>query len=158
MVKKYLNSDIVIGILIIILSFTLIINTEYMPEEASMFPNVVLRLSLTMGLILAIIGVRKVRNIETQKKESSTELNNIKNPLIVFGIILGFAILFRLLGFYISSAIFIVIYMMFYGERRIKVILPTALLLNAGVFILFEIIFKASLPKGILSIIGGVIL
>lgn len=156
--KKYLNSDIVIGVLIVVISFTLIINTKYMPEQASIFPIIVLRISLIMGFVLAIFGVGKIRGNETQKNESAVRLSDVKNPLIAFLIILGFAIFFRFLGFYISSALFIVIYMMFYGERRIKILLPTALLLNVGVFILFEIIFNARLPKGILSIIGGVIL
>ncbi len=56
------------------------------------------------------------------------------------------------LGIYVASAIFIALFMLWFGRYRIYVAVPLAIAISLALFITFEIWFLVPLPKGPLEL------
>ena len=59
------------------------------------------------------------------------------------------------LGMYVPTALYIVWFMRRIGRYRVRKILPVALGVTFGAFVMFEIWFKVPLPKGPLESLLG---
>lgn len=64
----------------------------------------------------------------------------------IIGMLLAYIILMDLIGFVISTLIFLVASMLFYGEKRIKVLIPVSIAVTACVFLLWTQVFNIPLP------------
>ncbi len=64
----------------------------------------------------------------------------------IIGMLLVYIVLMNLIGFVISTLLFLVASMLFYGEKRIKVIAPVSAGLTAFVFLLWTQVFNIPLP------------
>lgn len=73
-----------------------------------------------------------------------------KGAAIMAAALLGYAIALPLVGFFASSAVFLVASMTLFGVSPLTVAIPTSVGLLATLFILFEYLLGVPLPHGAL--------
>lgn len=154
--KKRINSDTVSGLIIVVISIFFLSFTKKMPDGAAQFPKIMLSLLGVLGFILALRGLRAAIINKSDSKESLS-FNSEKNPMIAIALIVIYAVLLKVVGFYISTAIYTIIFMLFFREKRIKIILLTVLGINIFIYLLFVVQLKVELPQGILNLFGGLV-
>lgn len=156
--KKWLNADVVSGLFIIILSLFFLLIAGKMPAGAAQFPKIILYILGVLGFILMVTGIRKILT-EKSELNSNDEVEKIslKNPLTAIAIIGCYGILIRILGFYFATVVYIIIFMIFFGERDVKKIIITAILVNVFVYLLFAVQLHVRLPKGLLGTLVRVV-
>ena len=154
--KKLINSDSIIGLLIIIMSVFFLIKANEMPDSAARFPKIILFTLGSLGFVLMLKGLR-ISTKKTFNSQVTISLNSIKNPFIAIALITLYVILIKILGFYVSTAIYTGLFMFFFKEKKIATIFLTALGINLFVYLLFAVQLNVELPKGFLYLLEGLV-
>lgn len=155
-----IRSYIVIAIMLIISIVALIGSIQIYQKRpglanAGMYPLLMSGL-MVASMIGAILEARRLsreeKNVQEEQKEEKVFLAALKAefpPRTVFlgACIIGYGILFRFIGFYISTAIFMVVSMLgLYRGKRIKMVLGVTLLTLICVYGIIEKLFNIPLP------------
>ena len=154
--KKRLNSDTVSGLIIVVISIFFLSFTNKMPAGAARFPKIMLSLLGILGFILVLRGLRASIINKFNGKEAISP-NSEKNPMIAIALIAIYAVLLKVIGFYIATTVYIILFMLFFQEKRIKIILLTVLGINIFIYLLFVVQLNVELPQGILNLFGGLV-
>ena len=114
---------------------------------AASWPRAVILLMAITALVHARIEFRKARLVE----ERAEERDEGETPLAALGLFLIPLVYVWLLprtGFYLTTPLFLVAYLLYVGERRWPVILSTTLVIITLVFLVFAKLFYVALPVG----------
>ncbi len=145
--KRKINMDVFIGIALALFSLYLLFETYSIKVESARFPRLIILLLLALSVVVIILGIRKtVRPEIVPEDESVVEFKIIRIPLIVFLMISVYIALINFIGFYLSTLLFIPVFMYYYGIKSIKTILLTDVLLNVFVYVLFSQMLNVILP------------
>ena len=145
--KHKINIDVFIGIALTVLSGFFFYETVKMHPVAARFPKVVFGLFIIMSVLLTILGIRKTLKPELAlKSDFQLNLLVIRAPLAVFGIICGYMVLMYFTGFFISTLVFIPVFMIYYGVKSIRTIVLTNVFLNLFVYLVFVKLLKVVMP------------
>ncbi|MCK9548649.1 MAG: tripartite tricarboxylate transporter TctB family protein [Sphaerochaeta sp.] len=151
---KY-NSEMVIGVLLTIASGILfaripieIKTLEQTMVNAQTVPRIALGGLSLFSFILFLQGVflipKKVIVFDQAFKESRGFKDTIR-ALIYIGILIIYTMVFRYLGFIVSSIYLIFAILIYYGARK-KSYYAIALSVSAGVYLVFTFVLNISLP------------
>jgi hypothetical protein len=109
-----------------------------------------------LAIVLAIFTVLLLINTFIVKSDNTGEYNPIqfnngaiKRVFAITGTLVIFVLMLQILGFLISSFIFIGLVMFVMGERRSKWLLGTSFSITLGIWIVFELLLKLMLPRPI---------
>lgn len=116
-----------------------------------------------IGILSILIVLMIVNIVKTYKKQKSdyaavkkTDLSKLFNldifrSKLLIGIVLLFVLALTMdtLGFLLSSFIFLCAYIRLFGEKRLKVIILSALSITILLYILFQFLLGVRLPRGI---------
>ncbi len=109
-------------------------------------------LPLSLGLIVAVLGgaiaLRPSRG--RAAKEPAGAGGRLRIAATLAGLVL-YALVFERLGFLISSSAFVVLLLVFYGERRWPVVLAVAVGAAVATYAVFARWLGVPLPPGILD-------
>ena len=141
-VKKN-NTDVTIGIVIIIFSVLMMLPTRDMPDGAELFPRIILTCFIILGCLNIIAGLKKGKVIRNQK-------NNIKNILITITAVLAYVLMIQFIGFFVSTVLFIVGFLYCFGQKKKSVIIFCIIGVCLFVYLLFIMQLNLTLPKGLL--------
>ncbi|MDH3663342.1 MAG: tripartite tricarboxylate transporter TctB family protein [Alphaproteobacteria bacterium] len=114
---------------------------------AASWPRAVVLLMATTALIHAALQFRKA---ETSTSGADGDGNG-ERPLASLGLFvipLIYAWLLPRTGFYLTTPVFLISFLLYVGERRWHVILATTLLIMALVLLVFAKLFYVALPVG----------
>lgn len=142
------NSDTGSGLFLVVLSIAGIVYTATHGFKSTIglspgfFPTFVFAVIGICGLALVIKSLRL--------KERSWPKFKWGKLGAIIGMLLVYIVLMELIGFIISTALFLVASMLFYGERRLKVLIPVTVCVTAVVFLLWTFVFNIPLPTIIL--------
>ncbi|MEN8831774.1 tripartite tricarboxylate transporter TctB family protein [Pacificibacter sp.] len=114
-----------------------------------LFPNIGGSLTLIFGLLIALQKNGETETAALQTKDARVSLG------LVLGITLGFILLLSQLGFLISVFLTLAAFLVVFGERRVRVILPVALGVPVVVHLIFLNLFALELPTGPLDFLLG---
>lgn len=113
--------------------------------------------SLYLLVTTVIFSKKSVLNktIETSEDNRQEEQNIFSatgtiRAYIMMGIALVYLVFMMLVGFKISTTLFIIFIMLFMGEKRIWLALVTGVGSSVGLYFLFYNIFRINLPVGML--------
>jgi hypothetical protein len=102
---------------------------------------------IIMSVLLVVLGIRKTLRPElTLKSDTLLKFKVVRTPLIVFGIVALYMALIKFTGFFISTAIFVPVFMVFYGIRKVRLLIITDVALNLFVYVLFVRLLKVVMP------------
>lgn len=109
-------------------------------------------LPASLGLIVAALGgTIALRPSPGRRREALTDPGARHRIAATMIILVLYALVFERLGFLISSASFVALLMVFYGERRWPVILAVALGAALATYAVFARWLGVPLPPGILG-------
>lgn len=145
--KRRVNNDVYIGIALALLSAFFLWESINMHAGAGLFPRIIFTLFLFLSLVIAALGVRKTINPALCTKDDYLlSFKVVKSPLIVFGTIALYVVLLNNWGFYISTTIFMPLFLFLFGERRIVRIILTTVGTNLIIYLLFVRLLNVVLP------------
>jgi len=113
--------------------------------EAGYFPfyiSLIFMLSSTVTLYQAVIVDRKQKPVSFVDKESFKQVMAVLLPAIVF--VLGV----QLIGIYVSSVLYIAIFMVWLGKYPIWKAIAVSLGVSVALYLMFEFWFQVPLPHG----------
>ena len=145
--------DIGVATLLIILSAVVFILSSGYPVPKSGLPvNAVPR--MLAGIIIVLSGALVINALKnTVKRPLCFEgfTKGSKLILIVIGLLIGYILILKRLGFIISSILLMAILLLVFGERRklILTIVPIGFVIS--LYIIFQKFAMVPLPKGILK-------
>jgi hypothetical protein len=113
--------------------------------EAGYFPfyiSLIIMLSSTVTLYQSAIVNKKKKTESFVDREPSKQVMAVLLPAIVF--VLGV----QLIGIYVSSALYIAIFMVWLGKYRIWKAVAVSIGVSAALYLMFEYWFQVPLPHG----------
>jgi len=113
--------------------------------EAGYFPfyiSLIFMLSSTVTLYQAVIVDRKQKPVSFVDKESFKQVMAVLLPAIVF--VLGV----QFIGIYVSSVLYIAIFMVWLGKYPIWKAIVVSLGVSVALYLMFEFWFQVPLPHG----------
>jgi len=145
--RRKINNDVFIGFGLAALSIFLLFETRDFLPQAAQLPRIVFVILLVMSLILFIMGLRKTLKPELWEKDDFLlGFKAVRMPLVMFFILTGYLVLMYFTSFFISTAIFIPVCMIFLGVKKVRVILLTNVALNLFVYFAFVRVLRVMLP------------
>lgn len=151
MKKRFLHLDVFVGIMFLLLGIFGFIGTINMPEKAAAFPKIILSLMILLSIILLLFGIKKTIKMERAGGEvPALNFTELGAPLAVAALTFFYVLCVWKVGFYVSTAIFIFVMMVFFNERSIKRIMLTILICLVFLYIIFTWQLGVIMPKGFL--------
>lgn len=145
-----IHQDAFIGIGITIFSLYFYIKTGDIPTGADLFPQIILTTFGLLGIAIFISGLRKGKKQQEENNEEKLKVLELKLPMFSLLVIVIYIALLNVLGFFVSTTLFIIGFMIFYQMKSIKVIAMTVIIVNLFIYLLFVYQLNVQLPKGLL--------
>ena len=143
---KSRKQDLVIGLIVVAIGVAMFIGTKDFPDVTQLYSRIVLIIFTVIGAVLvltSLINAKKPGGEEVSVKE-------FVNPLIIFAIVVAYVVLIDLVGFFVSSALFMPACMLFMGYKKPLPMILTTIGMLAFIYILFVVQLKVRLPHGFL--------
>lgn len=128
MKKKYIHQDIYIGAVCLGVCLLFYSLNMSLPFEAAFMPKLLCVLLMVLSACILMSGIKKSKVTEQEQESPAITWNTMKIPLIAWGIVLAYALLFYLVGYYIATGIMLAVFMRFMKQTSWKRIL----LIDAG--------------------------
>ncbi len=123
--------------------------------NARFYPRVVGFVVLTIAIIEIFIAVKHVitetAEAETPETEKDVQKNALNNRrLIIFiTMIIIYQVLFFVIGFVLSTLVFLVAVFRFLGCRSKVKLIVTSVVMTGTIYLLFSVVLNVPLPRGI---------
>jgi len=139
--------------------FLFILASDY-PEMARTFP----RLVLVMIMVVTLLDMINLMRAEKEKTTSGEENDGIEavrpgqqlKVLYMVALIFIFFLFMLLFGLAVGIFLFLLFSGWTLGYRRLKMLVFSAVIITAFVYLIFQVIMKSFLPEGIIfTLIGG---
>jgi len=114
---------------------------------AASWPRAVILLMATAAIAHAVMRLRGAKSTAV-RVEQENGAGDLVTSLGLFIIPLVYAWLLPRTGFYLTTPVFLLAFLLYVGERRIAVLLATTALITALVFLVFAKLFYVALPVG----------
>jgi hypothetical protein len=145
--KKY---NIILVILMLLIAGGVFYQTKDMPDEilgtlgAAHWPRFIAVMLLIFTALLLIQTI-------FSKSSSSSPLNfksgGIKRVFALFGILIAFGLALPILGFQLSSFLFIIAVMLVMGEKKKSWIVGSSVGITVVIYIIFDYVLTLMLPR-----------
>lgn len=136
MKKKQLHQDVFIGFVCLVLCVLIYALNSSLPSEAAMMPRFLDGLLLILSLLIIGQGIQKSKTpAEEQKKLLVWE--DFKVPLIAWGMVGLYLVLFWLAGYFLATAVIIPLFMRFMKQTSWKRIIA----IDAGYLLVVYLVF-----------------
>ena len=145
MEKKKLHQDVYIGIACLILTALVFFLNRDLPGDAAMMPRLMGGIMGILSVVIIISGFRK-----SDKEFLSMDV--VKIPLITWGLVAGYVILFHLVGYFIATAISVVVLMRFMKRKSWPAILIITAIYLAIMY--FAFVMQMHVPVNNLGLLG----
>ena len=140
--------DLCIGLVVSAVGLWAIFQTFSMPADTQPYTLCVTIVFTALGLLLT---GRSIYYRKTPSHDSTVvHAKTFVNPLIAFIMILAYTLLLDKIGFFVTSAIFMVVMSLWMGYRKFHFIALTVVGLLGFIYWLFVIQLSVVLPGGIL--------
>jgi len=160
-----MSREHVVGLICIAISIAVLCITPSFPKgQASVnitgpafFPNVLAVAFIILGINQIITAFRSARKTQkaviSDNQKDAQRSKKIVMSVEFVALMIGFIAFFNILGFFISTTIFLFLLMVFLGLKWWKSLLYSAIY-TAVIYLLFGVLFTIGLPAGILSGLG----
>lgn len=154
MEKKKVHQDVVIGFVCLLITLFIFWINRNLAADAAMMPRLLAALLAFLSLLMIAEGVRKTKEAAVRNEEPKKYLDwdVVKIPLITWVLIAGYVILFNLVGYFIATAIALVVLMRFMKRRNWAVIIAVIVVFLAIMYYAF--VLKMHVPVNNLGMLG----
>lgn len=140
--------NLVIGLVVIAIGLFGMYNAIGMPDGTRPYTLVVTGIFTVLGLLLA--GNAIVYRNKPAHDCGVVTAKEMINPMIAFLMILVYTLLIPRVGFFVTSAVFMLIMMVWMGYRKIVPMVLTTGIMLGFIYFLFVVQLNVPLPSGIL--------
>jgi len=142
--KRTINRNVWIGLVLVLFSAFFIGQAQDL-GIAKRYPTVILGILGGLSLLLVIQGIHHSMHPEAIKeKHAEINWNTTKLPIVTFLSLVIYLALFKVAGFFISTAIFVPIIMYLFGERKPLPMICTITGLEIFVYVVFVLILNVN--------------
>ena len=137
---------LILSCLVMIESVRLKLNTIHNPGPGFM--------PFCLGLSLAVLSILSFFFLDLRKKGPAfrDDWRRSQNTIYVFAGLIGYLLLFKVLGFYVDTFLLMVYLIKISGERGYKRLFLVSLLTMAVTYLLFYKLLFIPFPQGVLGI------
>lgn len=159
--RKYIHQDLLMAVLLLLIGTAFFIGSFGLPRTDNPINNIHTFPQLASGALILFslfniaAGLRKTRQMNediSSGKNIVPEISfrKLKYPLIGIVMIFLYAVCVAVIGFFVSTAVFMVCSIYYLGYRKIWVILATTAGLELFIYILFVRVLYTRMPAGLL--------
>ena len=153
--RYYVHHDIFVGIVLILFSLTFFLLSRDFPGLSALVPQSFICLLILLALIMMAYALKETRRGNARIREGKPfepeiTLGTVKRPMQGFLFILVYSLCVHYIGFFVSTALFMVAFMAFLRVKSWLQIILSTILMEAFVYALFVMQLKLVLPKGLL--------
>ncbi len=136
--KLKLHQDIYIsGVILLLIAGVFYLSLGFSGDSA-VFPRMLAGGMTVLNLFILAGGIKKTREMNPElDKEAMVRFADVKMPLVVFGFIVIYAVLFNYLGYFIATPLFMLGLMCFYRFRKWKAIILLICFFHLFIWVLF---------------------
>jgi putative tricarboxylic transport membrane protein len=120
------------------------------PDRAATWPLWMWGLLGVFSLILLAGSLRARANPYAEEETGDETSPTISRAGINAGIIIGFAVLVPILGFFVATGLYLIVHMTYLGIRPFSMILAVAIGGVAFLYVLFGFVLGVPIPHGLL--------
>lgn len=120
--KKQIHQDVYIGFAALAVCMAIFALTASLPSDAAMMPRLLSGLMAVLALLIIYHGLAKSKLPADQQKKLIT-WDGLKVPLITWGLVLVYVVLFNLTGYFIATGIMIIVLMRYMKQTSWKLII-----------------------------------
>ena len=121
--RKKLHQDVFIGFGCEAFCLLVIWLNSSLPRNAKMMPNVLCWLMMALAVYIIYDGLKKSKLPEEEQGEKAFNKDAFKIPLITWGLVVLYFVLFYAVGYYIATGIMLIVLMRFMKATSWKTIL-----------------------------------
>ena len=153
--KKYVDADVIVSIFLILVSVYVFVDARSFPADSGLGPMICSVLLVIGSLFVLHAGLKKTRDFRKNAtaemvEKKRTEVKDLGVSLVSLAFCVGYLLLIPRLGFFASTTIFMISFMLYLNVRNYALILIITLGINAILYFLFITQLNVRLPKGIL--------
>lgn len=142
----YINKEKVYSLSVTAISALLTVQAFRYPAESSHFP----RFLCVLMVLFSLISLSRALKEKEPKREEVTFASTIRLPLIVFLTAIAYIFGIAYIGYFVSTAVYMIFMMLLFGERRIVPIGAAIAVFIIVIYALFVHFLGLRLPEGIL--------
>ena len=142
----YINKEKVYSLSVTAISALLTVQAFRYPAESSHFP----RFLCVLMVLFSLISLSRALKEKEPKRKEVTFASTIKLPLIVFLTAIAYIFGIAYIGYFVSTAVYMIFMMLLFGERRIVPIGAAIAVFIIVIYALFVHFLGLRLPEGIL--------
>ena len=159
--KKYFHQDFVLAVILLLVGIAFFAGSFMIPRSDNPVNNIHTFPQLASGALIVFSLFNVKDGWEKSKKLTEDiaagkdivpeiSIKKLKFPLLGAGIILVYAVGIAILGFFVSTAVFMVGMIYWLGYRKVWVILVTTVGLELFIYVLFVRVLYTRMPPGLL--------
>lgn len=142
----YINKEKVYSLSVTVISALLTVQAFRYPAESSHFP----RFLCILMVLFSLISLSKALKDKDAEREEISFASTIKLPLIVFITAIAYIFGIAYVGYFVSTAVYMLFMMLLFGEKRI---IPMGVAIAAFIIVIYALFVHflgLRLPEGIL--------
>ena len=142
--KKAFHQDVYIGLFCLAFSLMVFGLNMHLPADAAMVPRLLAGMLTVLSLFIVFQGMRKSKLPVEEQGEKPISVDAIKIPLITWGLVALYFILFVLIGYFASTGIMLIVFMRFMKRSSWKVCIIIAAVYILLIYIIFVRLLSVS--------------
>lgn len=120
--KKQIHQDVFVGFFCLAICLAIFMLTASLPFDAAMMPRLLASLMVLLAIVIIYQGLEKSKAPAEEQKKLLT-WDGLKIPLITWGLVFVYVVLFNVAGYFISTGIMIIVLMRFMKQTSWKLII-----------------------------------
>jgi putative tricarboxylic transport membrane protein len=143
------RKDLVFSICMVLLSIVLAVQSFRYPSDSAFFPRVLSILLLLLSLLLLIRAFRQPPREERTGIIRGDAFSLMKStPMVVFGSATLYIAVIPVLGFLVSTALFLFGSILYFDRRKLIVAAIYSICFSAAIYFVFHAVLGVTLPRG----------
>ena len=145
------RKNLVFGLCMVLLSTSLIVQCFHYPLESALFPRFLAVILLLLSMVLLIRALRQSRKEGWKRPFLVISSRFFRSPSVqVFGVTAAYIALMSVLGFVVSTVIFIIASVSLLDRKKLKFAFLYGLCYPTILYVIFHFILRVTIPSGFL--------
>ncbi len=141
------KADIVVSIMMFGVGIAAILKASDFPEQSRLMPYIY---SSLLILVAILLGLRAFFGRNAAPEDPAWKDEPIPRVFLVMALVLGYIVSIQILGFYTSTALFMLVFLGVMHAASLFVSLGVSVGTSVAVYYFFEILLHIPIPRGLL--------
>lgn len=148
--KRKIHHDVFVALILATIAGLGYLRTLIMPKGADRFPQILFTLFAIFAVMIFIKGIRESKIMTQEGRSDVISLEGLKLPFAALAIVTVYTILAKYLGFFVSTAIYIPAFMIFYRYKKVPYMIVSIIGTLIFVYLVFVKQLNVPFPTGLL--------